>query len=135
MNWLSKFLQGNTEPPDYLTESEVISLMEKNGIGTDASIPVHINNICERNYVQVHILLSKEWTFFQIFSIEELFSFLCLFLWFSSLFVIQIAGAIWQEVGANCFRYCTDKRLSIYWSRSLFARNTQFHWASDYFGC
>lgn len=37
----------------YLAEHELITLMEKHGIGTDASIPTHINNIVERRYVDI----------------------------------------------------------------------------------
>jgi len=49
----SKITEGRTEAPGYLSESDLISKMEKNGIGTDASIATHINNIVLRNYVQV----------------------------------------------------------------------------------
>ena len=42
---------GRTTPPYFLTESELITLMDKNGIGTDATIHEHIQKIQERGYV------------------------------------------------------------------------------------
>lgn len=43
--------QGQTTPPQLLSEVELISLMDRCGIGTDATIAEHIKTIVSRNYV------------------------------------------------------------------------------------
>ena len=52
-----------TKAPDFITESELISEIEKNHTGTDASMSIHIENICQRGYVKVdegrHLIPSK----------------------------------------------------------------------------
>lgn len=42
---------GKTSPPEYMTESELIALMDANGIGTDATIGEHIDKVTSRDYV------------------------------------------------------------------------------------
>lgn len=43
---------GKTVPSKYITESELIMLMDANGIGTDATIAEHIEKIQERKYIK-----------------------------------------------------------------------------------
>lgn len=45
-------VEGATTPPEYLTEAELITLMDKNGIGTDATIHEHIQKIQTRSYAK-----------------------------------------------------------------------------------
>lgn len=47
----AKMVDGKTSPPNYLTEPELIGLMDANGIGTDATMAEHIAKIQERMYV------------------------------------------------------------------------------------
>ncbi|KAI3405055.2 TOP3 [Candida oxycetoniae] len=42
--------EGKTTPPQLMTETELIALMDVNGIGTDATIAEHIDKILTRNY-------------------------------------------------------------------------------------
>ena len=44
--------EGKTNPPNFLTEPELITLMDKNGIGTDATIHEHIKKIIDRGYTK-----------------------------------------------------------------------------------
>lgn len=43
--------EGKTSPPSLLTEADLISLMDANGIGTDATMAEHIQKIQDREYV------------------------------------------------------------------------------------
>jgi DNA topoisomerase-3 len=47
----ASMVDGKTSAPGYLTEPELISLMDANGIGTDATMAEHITKIKERSYV------------------------------------------------------------------------------------
>lgn len=44
--------EGQTSPPGYLTEVELLGMMQANGIGTDATISDHIQKIEDREYVK-----------------------------------------------------------------------------------
>lgn len=44
-------VDGKTSPPSLLTEADLIALMDKHGIGTDATHAEHINTIKTRGYI------------------------------------------------------------------------------------
>ena len=46
-------VEGHTEPPKLLTEADLIALMDKHGIGTDATHAEHIETVKSREYVFV----------------------------------------------------------------------------------
>ncbi|XRB16851.1 DNA topoisomerase III [Pseudoscourfieldia marina] len=49
-----RLVAGRTSPPPRLTESDLIALMERHGIGTDATMHQHIHTLQERRYVVKH---------------------------------------------------------------------------------
>ena len=47
-----KMNEGVTTAPKHLSESDLITLMNNTGIGTDATIHEHIKNVQEREYAR-----------------------------------------------------------------------------------
>ncbi|CAH0563955.1 unnamed protein product [Brassicogethes aeneus] len=54
MPTLLDMVESTTGPPKLLTEADLIALMEKHGIGTDATHAEHIDTIKQREYVGLH---------------------------------------------------------------------------------
>jgi DNA topoisomerase-1 len=48
-----KVVEAETRPPPYLSEAELLRLMRKYGIGTDATMQDHIHTNVERNYFKI----------------------------------------------------------------------------------
>ena len=46
---------GQTQPPNLLTEADLIALMDKYGIGTDATHAEHIETVKTRSYIGVQV--------------------------------------------------------------------------------
>ncbi|KYQ94399.1 DNA topoisomerase III [Tieghemostelium lacteum] len=47
-----ELVQGKTQAPNYMSEVELLTAMDNNKIGTDATMAQHIQKIQERNYVE-----------------------------------------------------------------------------------
>lgn len=47
--------EGRTTAPELLTEAELIALMDKHGIGTDATHAEHISKIIDRGWLNLII--------------------------------------------------------------------------------
>ncbi|KAH3686740.1 hypothetical protein WICPIJ_002283 [Wickerhamomyces pijperi] len=56
---MAEVKDGKTSPPQYLTETELIALMDANGIGTDATIAEHIEKIIAREYINKDVKRNK----------------------------------------------------------------------------
>lgn len=51
--------KGQTQAPQHLTEADLITMMDKHGIGTDATIHEHIKTVQERGYATktgIHVI-------------------------------------------------------------------------------